>query len=267
MVTGIVTEEGTEKMSVRLLFPTYFFSRNMLDPNLDESQGYDLEYNNMLVEEVKAMRKRDPIGRFVSNAPSAEKQYISGWQSKDGCETSPIFQKCMNRISKFFQDEVLPFHGIHNSDGMRLKPSNSWANVNEKGSWNRPHLHNGCWYSGVLYLQADGDEGNFEAIDKDCKVVSNFPHHQRVRTNFTLQPKTGDIHLFPSGLMHMVEPNHTDKERYSISFNMEMFDIINGGGKAGDMEGSGNFGQDFSADDYDINEFVFDLDERGNPIR
>lgn len=267
MVTGIVTEEGTEKMSVRLLFPTYFFSRNMLDPNLDENQGYDLEYNNMLVEEVKAMRKRDPIGRFVSNAPSAEKQYISGWQSKDGCETSPIFQKCMNRISKFFQDEVLPFHGIHNSDGMKLKPSNSWANVNEKGSWNRPHLHNGCWYSGVLYLQADGDEGNFEAIDKDCKVVSNFPHHQRVRTNFTLQPKTGDIHLFPSGLMHMVEPNHTDKERYSISFNMEMFDIINGGGKAGDMEGSGNFGQDFSADDYDINEFVFDLDERGNPIR
>ena len=254
-------------MSVRLLFPTYFFSRNMLDPNLDENQGYDLEYNNMLVEEVKAMRKRDPIGRFVSNAPSAEKQYISGWQSKDGCETSPIFQKCMNRISKFFQDEVLPFHGIHNSDGMKLKPSNSWANVNEKGSWNRPHLHNGCWYSGVLYLQADGDEGNFEAIDKDCKVVSNFPHHQRVRTNFTLQPKTGDIHLFPSGLMHMVEPNHTDKERYSISFNMEMFDIINGGGKAGDMEGSGNFGQDFSADDYDINEFVFDLDERGNPIR
>ena len=267
MVTGIVTEEGTEKMSVRLLFPTYLFSRNMLDPNLDENQGYDLEYNNMLVEEVKAMRKRDPIGRFVSNAPSAEKQYISGWQSKDGCETSPIFQKCMNRISKFFQDEVLPFHGIHNSDGMKLKPSNSWANVNEKGSWNRPHLHNGCWYSGVLYLQADGDEGNFEAIDKDCKVVSNFPHHQRVRTNFTLQPKTGDIHLFPSGLMHMVEPNHTDKERYSISFNMEMFDIINGGGKAGDMEGSGNFGQDFSADDYDINEFVFDLDERGNPIR
>ena len=173
----------------------------------------------------------------------------------------------MNRISRFFQDEVLPFHGIHNSDGMKLKPSNSWANVNEKGSWNRPHLHNGCWYSGVLYLQADGDEGNFEAIDKDCKVVSNFPHHQRVRTNFTLQPKTGDIHLFPSGLMHMVEPNHTDKERYSISFNMEMFDIINGGGKAGDMEGSGNFGQDFSADDYDINEFVFDLDERGNPIR
>ena len=36
------------------------------------------------------------------------------------------------------------------------------------------------------------------------------------------QPKTGDILLFPSGTMHMVEPNTTDKDRYSISFNIEI---------------------------------------------
>ena len=166
----------------------------------------------------------------------------------------------MNRISRFFKDEVLPFHGIHNSHGISLKAGNSWANVNEKGSWNRPHMHNGCWYSGVLYLQADGDEGNFEAIDKDAKVVHNFPHHQRVRTNYSLSPRTGDCHLFPSGLMHMVEPNYTDKERYSISFNMEMNDMLGG-------EGGGSFGHDFSSDEYNNDEFSFELDERGNPIR
>ena len=260
MVTVIVTEEGTGKMSVRLLFPHYVFQRNMLDPNLDESQGYDLEYNDMLVEEVKAMRKRDPMGRLVSNSPAPGTKHIAGWQSNDGCESSPIFQKCMNRISRFFKDEVLPFHGIHSSHGIKMKAGNSWANVNEKGSWNRPHMHNGCWYSGVLYLQADGDEGNFEAIDKDAKVVHNFPHHQRVRTSFALQPKTGDIHLFSSGLMHMVEPNYTDKERYSISFNMEMSDMLVG-------EGGGSFGHDFSADNYNTDEFSFELDEWGNPIR
>lgn len=260
MVTVIVTEGDTEKMSVRLLFPTYFFSRNMLNPNLDESQGYDLEYNNMLIEEIKAMRKRDPVGRFVSNSPNPEQKHISGWQSKDGCESSPIFQKCMNRISRFFKDEVLPFHGIHNSHGISMQAGNSWANVNEKGSWNRPHMHNGCWYSGVLYLQADGDEGNFEAIDKDAKVVHNFPHHQRVRTNYAISPRTGDCHLFPSGLMHMVEPNYTDKERYSISFNMEMNDMLG-------SQGGGSFGHDFSSDEYNADEFSFELDERGNPIR
>ena len=39
------------------------------------------------------MRKRDPVGRFVSNSPNPEQKHISGWQSKDGCESSPIFQK------------------------------------------------------------------------------------------------------------------------------------------------------------------------------
>jgi len=163
-VTVIVTEGDTEKMAVRLLFPTYIFSRNMLDPNLCENQGYDLEYNQMLIDEIDAMRKRDPKGRSVSNA-MAPAEHVAGWQSNDGCESSPIFQKCMNRISRFFADEVLPFHGIHNSNGFRMRAGNSWANINEKGSWNRPHLHNGCWYSGVLYIKADGDEGNFEAID------------------------------------------------------------------------------------------------------
>jgi len=52
--------------------------------------------------------------------------------------------------------------------------------------------------------------------------------------------------------MHMVEPNPTDKERYSISFNINM-DYVNEG-NMGNIE---NFNRD---------EFVFDLDGNGNPI-
>ena len=59
--------------------------------------------------------------------------------------------------------------------------------------------------------------------------------------------------------MHMVEPNYTDKERYSISFNMTMRSLLG--------SGVGEFGQDFSQEDYNHDEFVFNLDERGNPIR
>ena len=41
------------------------------------------------------------------------------------------------------------------------------------------------------------------------------------RTDFRIRPKTGSLILFPSGAMHMVEPNFTDKRRYSISFNVD----------------------------------------------
>ena len=34
--------------------------------------------------------------------------------------------------------------------------------------------HNGCFYSGVIYIHADGDEGHFRAIDTDFKIVGNL---------------------------------------------------------------------------------------------
>ena len=43
-----------------------------------------------------------------------------------------------------------------------------------------------------------------------------------MRESVAHQPKSGDLFLFPSGLMHMVEPNTTQKDRYSISFNLEV---------------------------------------------
>ena len=100
---------------------------------------------------------------------------------------------------------------------------NSWANINYPGAWNAPHLHNGCFYSGVFFIHADGDEGDFRAIDTDHKIVSNFPaSQQRIWESWPVAPKTGDLYLFPSGLMHMVEPNLTQKDRYSISFNWDV---------------------------------------------
>lgn len=200
-------------MAVRLLFPTFLFHRNFHQENLGE-RGYSKEYSIMLRDEMDAMRRRDPVGRQLSN------QY-TGWQSNDGCESNPTFQKCMNRIHQFFQDEVLPFHGLDPTN-VNITVSNSWANINDKGAWNAPHLHNGCWYSGVLYIKADGDEGDFIAIDTAPKVVADFPHNPRDRQNWNLQPTTGTLFLFPSALMHMVEPNSTNKDRYSISFNMNV---------------------------------------------
>ena len=110
----------------------------------------------------------------------------------------------------------------HSPTELQLSIGNAWANINDNTAWNAPHLHNGCWYSGVFYIKADGDEGNFMAIDTDCKVVSDFPYSPRDAQNWKLAPRTGHLFLFPSALMHMVEPNLTQKDRYSISFNMNM---------------------------------------------
>ena len=84
-------------MSVRLLFPTYVFERNLLDPNLPEDRGLSQQYMEQLVRECNAMRRKDPVGRQLSN------QY-TGWQSNDGCESSCI-STINKRIRRTFYDE------------------------------------------------------------------------------------------------------------------------------------------------------------------
>ena len=90
-------------------------------------------------------------------------------------------------------------------------------------------------------------------IETDTKVVADFPHSPRTPTSKGFEPNSGELILFPSGAMHMVEPNPTHKERYSISFNITM-DYKNNTANHGHVE------------NYNPDEFVFDLTTKGDPI-
>ena len=50
-------------MSVRLLFPTYLFEFNLVEEGLVTE-----EYLLSLKNDMDAVRKKDPVGRQVSNA-------------------------------------------------------------------------------------------------------------------------------------------------------------------------------------------------------
>jgi len=201
-------------MSVRLMYPIYLFHKSYLHNERDMNSQMTEEYFGLLKDEMDAIRQRDR-GRFLSN------QEPTSWQSNDGLETNPIFIGAIRQIQREVRDEVMPFLGAKDG-GFDIEFHNSWANINGFGAWNSPHLHNGCFYSGVMYIKADGDEGDLQFIDKDPKVVSDMPAVPRLHDNVRIKPRTGDLYMFPSGTMHMVAPNLTDKDRYSISFNLQV---------------------------------------------
>ena len=105
------------------------------------------------------------VGRKVSNQ--------NGWQSNDGidrhnfCKNDERCQKINNSRNDVYMLGV-------KDNAYQIDMHNSWFNKNYSGSWNALHLHNGCFYSGVIYIHADGDEGHFRAIDTDFKIVGNF---------------------------------------------------------------------------------------------
>ena len=123
-------------MSVRLLFPTYLFEFNLVEEGLVTE-----EYLLSLKNDMDAVRKKDPVGRQVSNA-------YTGWQSNDGFEHRPAWAKLNRIIKDKYNLEVLPWLRVDTSQAS-VSMGNIWGNINDKGAWNKPHRHNGCWLSGI----------------------------------------------------------------------------------------------------------------------
>ena len=229
-------------MPVKFLAPQLIFMRDMLDPKYN---ALDDNYMNLLKRTIDEMRADEPKGRQISNS--------GGWQSNDGIDTNPAFGKLMRCIKDTFYEEVWPFWGLKRHEGHLVNMHNSWANINDKGAYNRPHKHNGCWMSGAFYINADGDEGDFVAMSDMGRVMGDFPNSPRFNETEHFQPKTGLLYIFPSGLTHMVEPNTTDKERYSISFNMQ-------------VQYKGNM-PEMCYDGFDWDETLFDISPDGKLLQ
>lgn len=230
-------------MTVRALFPTYLFEYNLIDLGFVNE-----EYLDRLKDELDKMMERDPTGRFVSNN--------GGWQSNDGCESNSNFTRLIRSINRLTQTELLKFFGLSPSD-VQLTMGNCWANINPPGTWNVPHCHNGCWYSGVFYIDAEEDQGGLILISGDQKILSDFPSASRSSPNAHVVPQKGKLILFPSGAMHMVEPNHSDRNRYSVAFNFNTEYLT-----------TRKIGESYATQDPDPrgDEIFFELDSYGYPV-
>ena len=104
---------------------------------------------------------------------------------------------------------------------------NMWININEFKDYNKSHTHPNAHWSGVYYIKTPENCGNiiFESpahdiMDhtyyatkfKDQNVYNSITHWQEAKENI--------LYIFPGWLKHRVEPNLSDENRISISFNI-----------------------------------------------
>ena len=107
-----------------------------------------------------------------------------------------------------------------------------WSIINPPGSSNRAHVHPGCLWSGVYYIQAPEGAGNIEFIEPRTPHLMNQPKYQpkskRGKENWTkvrFEPTAGRMLVFPSWLYHAVDPNVAKEagrkaHRIIVSFNL-----------------------------------------------
>ena len=108
-----------------------------------------------------------------------------------------------------------------------IKIINLWAVRQFKNEYNPIHYHNGQ-LSGVGYLKIPKNMNQNKMV-KNKKNKTNgtidFINGQRSflsKSIYNLNPKLGDLILFPNYLMHTAYPFNIEGERRSFSFNVKI---------------------------------------------
>ena len=88
----------------------------------------------------------------------------------------------------------------------------SWINCSPSGSHNSAHVHPGAEISGVLYISVPSGSGKIvfrdprpqaEMSQLNMRLGRSIPS---LNPRFEVTPEQGDLLLFPSWLLHQVEP-------------------------------------------------------------
>ena len=198
-------------------FPTYIYFKDLPD---EEARVLNVE----IKENIWAWRGRDPEGITRSNVRNT-----GAWHSAVDMQTRPEFQPLCGWIRSSVA-EVFGDLGYHSD--WRPDIINMWANVSPRYAFNRSHIHAGSLWSGVYYVQAPAGAGRIVFSEPRAQVrmtgpVYERPSHERPESwdEVYFKPLEGRIILFPSWLLHEVEPNMSDiggksGERISVSFNI-----------------------------------------------
>jgi uncharacterized protein (TIGR02466 family) len=146
-----------------------------------------------------------------------------GFQTKN---FSYIDDKDINQ--KLFIDPCFEYFDSFNlrkpTKNWGIKMASFWINQNFMSDWNVMHNHLPSNFSGIWYLKAPKDCGKIVFQNGDMLVLneSNFDYFDdpHFYSRFFLDIEDNDLVLFPSHMLHFVEPNKTNEDRISLAFNI-----------------------------------------------
>lgn len=108
----------------------------------------------------------------------------------------------------------------------------SWFSYHQKYNWNTPHGHGDNAFVGVYYIKTNDNSGDL--LLHDPRGTVTFTHFfdedskketVGCRSYIKIKPKVGDLVLFPSYIVHSVEPNMSDETRISLALNFKYKDF------------------------------------------
>jgi len=145
---------------------------------------------------------------------------IKGWHSGIHMHELPEYKKLVDMLYACQKT-------IYDQEHLDSEPflGNMWANINPPGGMNRAHQHPNSLWSGVYYIKAPKNCGLLKIDDPRSSAAMVRPNlkkgqlPQRLYRETHYEPIAGRCIMFPSWLMHCVDPNESNDIRISVSFN------------------------------------------------
>ena len=184
-----------------LHFPTPIYIADIKHPTL----------NQELERDIVAWSKQDK-GVVRTN--------VQGWHSPTNMAELPQFKKLVDML--YASQKT-----VYEQEHLESEPvlGNMWANINPPGGMNRAHQHPNSLWSGVYYIKAPKNSGHLKIDDPRSSAAMVRPNQKkgpvppRLFRETHYEPVAGRCIMFPSWLMHCVDPNQSNDIRISVSFN------------------------------------------------
>ena len=178
--------------------------------------------NKKLKKYCQNLKESHP-GRIISN--------YKGWQSENLNLQSPIIKNLVSEIEK----ELSPFKKILDlKEKFTFKVISIWANINTMRDFNIPHIHTFSMLSGVYYVSASKHSGDLRFLNPNLFSFGYLRNESEIFKKYNMyncnnvfsKPENSKLVIFPSHLLHYVLPNHTKKDRISLSFNCDILENV-----------------------------------------
>lgn len=199
--------------------------------NIDESLHLPIYFKRIIEDEEKIEKLRRTSESYVIEHPE---EWGASWGKQPSTENSTQicdnifnnkggFEELEKRIERRIQD-------YYNYLGIDPQKSwvthESWLNACKPGHFQECREHPFSIISGVFYIQTPNDrEGRNFKIKNTLSFEWQFPTENDpgpLAQNKFLDPKEGDLILFPSNIEHEVTKNMSEDLRFSLAFNLTL---------------------------------------------
>ena len=219
---------------------------------MSDTQRHDLFITSVWIKKIAGFE--DINKNLLKNIFSKSIPLYSSANTYGGQEATFEYHESLKAVldsAESLAEEIAKFMGVLKEHDRPPRIACYWGNINKEKEFNPPHVHPASDLSGAYYVKVPTSNEKTEdqevAAGKICfhdtrieKCVStpfyeenlgyldlanySFPkgtsHNPWLDNVAKFKPEEGMMAIFPSWLLHYVEPNLCKEDRIAISFNI-----------------------------------------------